>query len=741
MAGLHHEEGVGFLSNDLQTRDKQNQDVESSEQYAINAIGDRALQSAEFVLKEGKRALEDAAPREVQFQPPRRKKTAKKRQKVGKNREESRNYSTQNEPSTQDLNQESFRRADEEKLALKSSISPRPILTVRNDSRLISNSEKPRKADSRFESRQDKNGVSHVVHQQVYVNDQPRETDKISRTLNPLHTPKDCAASNNEVHTDVDTQRLGDPHIQPHLEDETQVVEQPENSDDIVPISAEQEPYSTDLPALNNQPVFSGTTTKAQRTRPKKEVRRSTSQAENSSGYAEIAIEPETTSYPEAESGLHRKATSQTLRTYTDHPLNTWQNDTFSSGLKNEGAALNIHSESGVAMQSLQTAGRSAGSAGASAAANAAAPGVGAAIQATEKAVTKVKETVESIAASASRSSSSWGALAALFLMPLLIIVAIAGAFRGGGSARNTNLSADVIALMPQISAACQANGIPEYTPLVAAVIMQESGGRVADVGGDVMQCAEGMGLPVGTPVSVEDSINFGTGIIARNLREAGAAGPTDIPRISLALQGYNFGNGYISWALARGGYSKENAREFSEWQAGLHGWSGYGDIDYVDHVLRYYQVSVGGMGDTSAIADGRFAYPFPGRPWDTYPGHNGIDISFANCYGEPVYAVAAGTVRYTQDGWTPAHGVGGMWSFGNSVFIEHGDGWISAYGHLSALAVASGETVTQGQLIGYIGSTGNSTGPHLHLALYHNGDAGIGGQNFAELAWPQLRE
>lgn len=122
-----------------------------------------------------------------------------------------------------------------------------------------------------------------------------------------------------------------------------------------------------------------------------------------------------------------------------------------------------------------------------------------------------------------------------------------------------------------------------------------------------------------------------------------------------------------------------------------------------------------------------------------TYPGHNGIDISFPNCYGEPVYAVAAGTVRYTQDGWTPAHGVGGMWSFGNSVFIEHGDGWISAYGHLSALAVASGETVTQGQLIGYIGSTGNSTGPHLHLALYHNGDAGIGGQNFAELAWPQL--
>lgn len=82
---------------------------------------------------------------------------------------------------------------------------------------------------------------------------------------------------------------------------------------------------------------------------------------------------------------------------------------------------------------------------------------------------------------------------------------------------------------------------------------------------------------------------------------------------------------------------------------------------------------------------------------------------------------------------------MGRMWPFGNSVFVEHGDGWVSAYGHLSVLAVASGEYVTQGQLMGYIGSTGNSTGTYLHLVLYHNGDAVIGGKNFAELALPQL--
>ena len=132
-------------------------------------------------------------------------------------------------------------------------------------------------------------------------------------------------------------------------------------------------------------------------------------------------------------------------------------------------------------------------------------------------------------------------------------------------------------------------------------------------------------------------------------------------------------------------------------------------------------------MGDASAIADGRFAYPL-GTPTQ------GITALIF-----PLQTTTAS--RYTQDGWTSAHGVGGMWSFGNSVFIEHGDGWISAYGHLWALAVASGETVMQGQLIGYIGSTGNSTGPHLHLTLYHNDDAGIGGQNFAKLAWPNHKE
>ena len=640
------------MSSDLQTMDKQNQKVDSSEQYAINVMGERALQSADYVMKKSKEAV--------------------KRTFTGKS------------------TAQQFKRG--------------------------------------------RQGAFSPVPQQAGQWSEPE-------TPPPLHTPEhgDNPPKSAGAQIQVEPPRQPtadspDREAAGLYEDYTKpapAISGPETSVEQPKISPEEPPFPLHRPATNPSPSAAPASAQIQGRNPQP---KQTSRQNVPKNVPPAKAAP----HPESEELPHMRATDSRLRLSEEHSLNTWQKNSVTNGLQNQGAAIHTAEASGAAVQTFQAAGQSAGNAGASAAANAAAPGVGAAIQATEKAVEKIKDTIENIAARVPHSPSSWGALAALFLLPLLLIAAIAGAFRGGGSAKNVNLSADVIALMPQISAACQTHGIPEYVPLVAAVMMQESGGRVADVGGDVMQCAEGMGLPVGTPVSVEESINFGTGIIARNLREAGAAGPTDIPGISLALQGYNFGNGYISWALARGGYTKENAREFSEMQAAAHGWNGYGDIDYVDHVLRYYQVSVGSMGDASAIADGRFAYPLPGHAWDTYPGHNGIDISFANCYGEPVYAVAAGTVRYTQDGWTPAHGVGGMWSFGNSVFIEHGDGWISAYGHLSALTVASGETVTQGQLIGYIGSTGNSTGPHLHLALYHDGDAGIGGQNFAELAWPQ---
>jgi murein DD-endopeptidase MepM/ murein hydrolase activator NlpD len=91
---------------------------------------------------------------------------------------------------------------------------------------------------------------------------------------------------------------------------------------------------------------------------------------------------------------------------------------------------------------------------------------------------------------------------------------------------------------------------------------------------------------------------------------------------------------------------------------------------------------------------------------------HEGIDLGAS--YGTPISAAAAGVVIYA--GWE-----GG---YGNLVVIDHGGGLATAYGHQSQIAVATGQSVAQGQIIGYVGSTGHSTGPHLHFEVRVNGQA-----------------
>ncbi len=89
---------------------------------------------------------------------------------------------------------------------------------------------------------------------------------------------------------------------------------------------------------------------------------------------------------------------------------------------------------------------------------------------------------------------------------------------------------------------------------------------------------------------------------------------------------------------------------------------------------------------------------------------HAGID--FGAAYGSPIYAVSDGTVIFA--GWHGGHG--------NFVKLEHGGGFGTGYGHMSRIAVAPGARVHSGQVIGYVGSTGVSTGPHLHYELYRGG-------------------
>lgn len=91
---------------------------------------------------------------------------------------------------------------------------------------------------------------------------------------------------------------------------------------------------------------------------------------------------------------------------------------------------------------------------------------------------------------------------------------------------------------------------------------------------------------------------------------------------------------------------------------------------------------------------------------------HAGIDI--APPYGSPIYAAGSGVV--SQAGWN-----GG---YGNSVIISHGNSLSTLYGHQSSVVVSVGQLVSKGQLIGYVGSTGNSTGPHLHFETRIDGVA-----------------
>lgn len=182
-----------------------------------------------------------------------------------------------------------------------------------------------------------------------------------------------------------------------------------------------------------------------------------------------------------------------------------------------------------------------------------------------------------------------------LILIPFVVIMGVASMLTSSGEGRSAYIpvSAEVEAYRPLIRLYAAQYGIPEYEDLIAAVMMQESGGH----GNDPMQCSESgynTRYPH-SPNSITDpeySIDVGIQALANALQMAGVESPIDLEHISLALQGYNFGNGYISWALANyGGYSELNAIEFSDMMAARLGWSGYGDKAYVIHVLRYYPI------------------------------------------------------------------------------------------------------------------------------------------------------
>lgn len=204
---------------------------------------------------------------------------------------------------------------------------------------------------------------------------------------------------------------------------------------------------------------------------------------------------------------------------------------------------------------------------------------------------------VEVVAKTVQSMIAALGAAGAVMVLLLVIMVGIiGGAAFSGSSESNEALSQEVLSYTATIQKYANQYGIPEYVSVIQAIMMQESGGR----GTDPMQSSE---CPYNTrysnsPNAIQDadySIQVGIQYYADCLREAGCTSPQDMDKLKLSLQGYNYGNGYITWAIQKyGGYSAENALQFSNEQAASHGWSAYGDPEYVPHVLRYY--SSGGL-------------------------------------------------------------------------------------------------------------------------------------------------
>jgi murein DD-endopeptidase MepM/ murein hydrolase activator NlpD len=120
----------------------------------------------------------------------------------------------------------------------------------------------------------------------------------------------------------------------------------------------------------------------------------------------------------------------------------------------------------------------------------------------------------------------------------------------------------------------------------------------------------------------------------------------------------------------------------------------------------------------SNPLPDGRITARWGGMkdPWngdDVF--HKGVDVASAS--GTPVLAPAPGVVLVATEDYEPSP------ASGTVIIVDHGDGLQTMYAHLGSLAVADGDSVARGQLLARVGSTGKSTGPHLHFEVRRNGE------------------
>lgn len=185
-----------------------------------------------------------------------------------------------------------------------------------------------------------------------------------------------------------------------------------------------------------------------------------------------------------------------------------------------------------------------------------------------------------------------------ILLVIIILFIGIFGIFSDDSSVSSDQqpLSNEVLAYTDTIEKYAKQYEMEDYIPIIQAVMMQESGGK----GTDPMQSSE---CPYNTkysnkPNAIQDadySIDVGIHYLSDCFSKAKVQNVFDNEHIFLALQGYNYGNGYIDWAVKNfGGYSKANAKVFSDQKKAELQTDVYGDPDYVEHVMRYVSLGFG---------------------------------------------------------------------------------------------------------------------------------------------------
>lgn len=258
---------------------------------------------------------------------------------------------------------------------------------------------------------------------------------------------------------------------------------------------------------------------------------------------------------------------------------------------------------------------------------------------------------------------------------------------------------------------------VPTEHTIILLAIMQESS---AGIGQDVMASKNfESNTEKKTEITPEESIKFGVIEYSKLIKLYSATDITsnDTQNIKKVLYTYHLGRDFDPFC--NGDWSSEKAQEYITTLTD--------DIyiaNFPEYVLIWqYKLTYtdwdkitnnGGL----VISDksySTFAFPFQKEYYisceygqQSTRFHTGIDITCSGAQGKPIYAAEEGVISITQSNT----------SYGNCILITHNLSLKTRYAHLSKFAVSNGEFVKKGQLIGYCGSTGNSTGPHLHFEV-----------------------